>query len=90
MKTGLSVMALGIAMMLGSLPAHAADLINEDEVPYAVLVDGDMEVTIEPMAEVATVCDSCTIQLTDSFDPPLSLTPDTVVVIRDGKLVIDN
>ncbi len=89
MKTGLSVMVFGVAMMFGAISANAADLINEDEIPYAILVDGEMELTVEAGSDLMTFCKSCTVQLVDSLEPPVSVDEASTVFISQGKLVVE-
>ncbi|MDV7339606.1 hypothetical protein RYZ26_08385 [Terasakiella sp. A23] len=89
MKTGLSAMALGVAMMFGAISANAADLINEDEIPYAILVDGEMELTVEAGSDLMAFCKRCTVQLVDSFEPPVSADEDSTVIISQGRLVVE-
>jgi len=90
MKTGLSVLALGVAMIFGAVHANAADLINEDDMSYTLVIDGDMEVPVEAKSELPEFCDSCSIQLADSEDAPISVNEASTVVISGGKLAVEN
>ncbi|WP_419797881.1 MAG: hypothetical protein ACNI26_16645 [Terasakiella sp.] len=90
MKTGLSVLALGVAMIFGAVHAHAADLINEDDMSYTVIVDGDMEVPVEAKSELQGFCDACSVQLSGSEQEPISVNEASTVIISEGKLVVEN
>lgn len=90
MKTGLAVLALGGALVMGSYSVQAADLINEDDAPYTVIVDNEQEVNVGPAGDVMGICKSCTLQLADSNEPAITVMEDTTVMISNAKLVVEN
>lgn len=90
MKSGLSVLAVSTMFMGISYVANAADLINEDDVPYIVIVNGETEVPIEASAELASFCETCTVQLDGSEEAAIEVGESTAVVINKGKLIIEN
>ncbi|NVJ91888.1 MAG: hypothetical protein HWE34_09540 [Methylocystaceae bacterium] len=90
MKTGLSVLAVSAMFMGLSYGANAADLINEDDVPYIVIVNGETEVSVEANAELASFCETCTVQLDGSEEAAIEVGESTAVVISKGKLIVEN
>ncbi len=90
MKTGLSVLALTAAVFIATLQAQAADIINEDDAAYTLLVNGEMELNIEAASEIMAFCDACSVQLKGSEDEPLNVDETTSVFISKGKLTLGN
>ncbi|GAB6054439.1 hypothetical protein JCM17960_32590 [Magnetospira thiophila] len=78
------VLALAGAVALLASPALAIDIINEDAVPYEVMLDNGTEVktvTINAGETLANACESCSVTVGESS---LDAQGVAVVVIKDG------
>jgi len=89
MKTGVSILAVAALVLGWTTASNAADVINEDDVSYVVLVNGDQEVSIEAGSNVLEICTQCSIQLQDSVEAAVNVVEDTTVIISDGKLSLE-
>ena len=82
-----AVAALFVAPLSTAL---AVDIVNDDEMPYEVLVtSGGTTTAIDIEAEATTgdVCDSCSLEI--EGEEPISAEGKDVVRIRDGMLSIE-
>lgn len=70
----------------------AADLVNSDEISYTVYIDLDDTssiITIGPKETISNICNDCYIEI-DGDPDGVSIDQEPKVLIKDGKLIIDN
>jgi hypothetical protein len=90
MKTALSFLITGFALLGLSNQSIAADLVNQDPVEYTVLVNEAYEVWVPSQADVPVTCKPCTIQIEDSLEPPIQVFDNSIVIISGGKFIVEN
>ncbi|MEL0019977.1 MAG: hypothetical protein VW709_08865 [Rickettsiales bacterium] len=69
--------------------AQAVDVVNEDQVPYEIVVQDDnglRVLEISPGQSLKNICVSCA--LTIPTDEPLEAQDKDIVLIKDGKMDI--
>ena len=88
MKT-LAIIAASAALFCAPIStALSVDIVNDDDVPYEVIVpDGGNTVTVPigPGATVGNVCEYCIVEMDGA--EPVSAEDKEVVRIRDGMLI---
>ena len=85
-----SLLVAGLLFIGLTSPSIAADIINEDAVDYTVLVDGMREVLVPALADIPAICNSCTIQIVDSVEPPVQTSENSFAFINSGKFIVQN
>jgi hypothetical protein len=91
MKPWLLVGLLVLGGILFVQTVRAADLTNEDAVPYAVQIQdsaGQREVIIVPGETLLDICQRCHIAVGDNG--AVSAEPTNTIIIRNGKLSVSS
>ena len=71
---------------------YAADLVNADEISYTIFVDLDETssiLTIGPKETISDICTDCYLEI-DGNPDGVSIDQEQKVIIKDGKLIIEN
>jgi len=83
-----AVVGLGL---LPAMPAHAVDIVNEDEAQYLVTIvatEGEMDTVIDGMASLYEVCARCVIRI-DGIGDVRADEDASVVVIKDRRASVE-
>jgi hypothetical protein len=85
------VFALFALALARPTAAQGVTLVNEDDVPYPVIVkagDGEQEIIIEAGAVLDDLCEICMVEVEDAGK--IVARDEDVVIIRGGKLARRN
>lgn len=89
MPLRLLLIALLALCAAGPTAAQGVTLVNEDDVPYPVVVkagDAEQEMIIEAGAVLDDVCENCLVEVEDAGH--IAARDEDVVIIRGGKLAL--
>ena len=80
-----------LALAALAAPASAASVINEDKMPYVLLVSSDRgarEITVRPGQTVRDLCETCEVSIEDIG--VLTIARGDRVIIRGNTMMVED